>query len=178
MWNNITWFFRRLKRVWDFLPIIWKGYDFDYRHAIDLFKYQLERTAGFMESDKAMTIDADIRAKRIRTAVELLEKVYEEEYGCEYQDKMRELYGENVLNWVFIDTGKGDGSAFWYYEYEKWDNAEEVQRMMNKLFLESKAKQDRAHKLVWKFIEHNIRGWSVIVTGKQTSKLIYERDLV
>ena len=66
--------FRRLKRVWDFLPIIWKGYDFDYRHAVDLFKYQLERTADFMESDRAMTVDADIRAKRIRTAIELTEK--------------------------------------------------------------------------------------------------------
>ena len=91
IWNNIRWFFRRLKRVWDFLPIIWKGYDFDYAHAINLFKYQLERTADFMESDKAMTVDADIRAKRIRTAIELLQKVYDEDYGCEYQTKMKEL---------------------------------------------------------------------------------------
>ena len=91
IWNNIRWFFRRLKRVWDFLPIIWKGYDFDYAHAINLFKYQLERTADFMESDKAMTVDADIRAKRIRTAIELLQKVYDEDYGCEYHTKMKEL---------------------------------------------------------------------------------------
>ena len=65
-------FIRRVKRTYAFLPIIWRGYDFDYRYAIDLFSYQLERTADFMESDRAMTVDAKVRAKRIRTAIELL----------------------------------------------------------------------------------------------------------
>ena len=143
----------------DFLPMIWKGYDYDYRYAIELFQYQLERTADFMESDRVLTVDADIRARRIRTAVELLQKVYDEEYGCEYQDKLKEMYGENVLDWSFEDTGDGDGSSYLRYRYEMWDNAEEVQRMMNKLFLESQAKQERAEKLVWKFISHNIRYW-------------------
>ena len=152
-------FFRRVKRVMDFLPMMWKGYDYDYRYAIELFQYQLERTADFMESDRVLTVDADIRARRIRTAVELLQKVYDEEYGCEYQDKLKEMYGENVLDWSFEDTGNGDGSSYLRYRYEMWDNAEEIQRMMNKLFLESQAKQKRAEKLVWKFISHNIRYW-------------------
>lgn len=151
--------YRQVKRVLDFLPIIWRGHDFDYRHAVDLFKYQLERTADFMESDRAMTIDADMRAKRIRTAVELLEKVYEEEYGCEYQDKMRELYGADVLDWNFEDTGRGDGTSYLNYEYEKWENKDEVKETFDKLFTQSKEKQIRAEKLVWKFISHNIRGW-------------------
>src|SRR6056300_1361197 len=80
IWSNIKWFFRRLKRVWDFLPIIWKGYDFDYSHAIDLFKYQLERTADLLESDKAYTLNAKLHAQKIRTAVRLIDKVYNEEY--------------------------------------------------------------------------------------------------
>lgn len=152
-------FFRRVKRVMDFLPMIWKGYDYDYRYAIELFQYQLERTAEMMESDQAMTVDADIRARRIRTAVELLQKVYDEEYGCEYQDKLKEMYGENVLDWWFEDTGEGDGSSYLRLEYEKWDNADEVAQVKHKLYDESKAKQKRAEKLVWKFISHNIRYW-------------------
>lgn len=157
-------FFRRVKRVMDFLPMIWKGYDFDYRYAIELFQYQLKRTADFMESDRAMTMDADIRARRIRTAVELLQKVYDEDYGCEYQDKLKELYGENVLDWEFIELDvKSNYNGEPLYElkwaYEKWDNAEEVKEMKDKLFKESKTKQKRAEELVWKFISHNIRGW-------------------
>ena len=152
-------FFRRVKRVMDFLPMIWKGYDYDYRYAIELFQYQLDRTADFMESDQSLTMDADIRARRIRTAVELLEKVYNEDYGCEYQDKLKELYGENVLDWWFEDTGKEDGSSYLRLEYEKWENSEEIAEVKHKLYDESKAKQKRAEELVWKFISHNIRYW-------------------
>ena len=157
-------FFRRVKRVMDFLPMIWKGYDYDYRYAIELFQYQLERTADFMESDRVLTVDADIRARRIRTAVELLQKVYDEEYGCEYQDKLKEMYGENVLDWEFIELDEKsdyDGESLyemkWRYEY--WDNAEEIAEVKRKLYKESQEKQKRAEKLVWNFISHNIRYW-------------------
>ena len=152
-------FFRRVKRVIDFLPMIWKGFDFDYRYSIELFQHQLKRTADFMESDRAMTMDAKIRAKRIRTAVELLQKVYDEEYGCEYQDKLKQIYGDNVLDWWFEDAGREDGSSYIRFEYEKWDNAEEVKETKQKLYQESQEKQKRAEELVWKFISHNIRGW-------------------
>ena len=157
-------FFRRVKRVIDFLPMIWKGYDFDYRYAIELFQYQLERTADFMESDRALTMDAEIRAKRIRTSVKLLQKVYDEEYGCEYQDKLKELYGENVLDWEFIELDEKsdyDGESLyemkWRYEY--WDNAEEIAEVKRKLYKESQEKQKRAEELVWKYISHNIKYW-------------------
>ena len=157
-------FFRRVKRVIDFLPMIWKGFDFDYRYGIELFQYQLKRTADFMESDRAMTMDAKIRAKRIRTAVELLQKVYDGEYGCEYQDKLKQIYGEKVLDWDFIeldDKSDYDGELLYElkWEYEKWDNAEEVKETKQKLYKESQEKQKQAEELVWKFISQNIRGW-------------------
>jgi hypothetical protein len=117
IYNDITWFFRRLKRVWDFLPIIWGGYDFDYAHAIELFKYQLERTADLLESDKAYTINSDIHAQKIRTAIRLIDIVYEEKY----------LEG--------LTSHTDD-------EFKK-----------------ALKKQDRAHEILWKFIEHNIQYW-------------------
>lgn len=176
LYRTITWpirrTYRKVMRVLDFIPILWKGYDFDYRYAVELFGHQLKRTADYMESDRAMTLDADKRAKRIRTAIELLDKVYDEEYGCEYQDKLRELYGENVFDcrWEpvspkeaeeFPDDWKETESEFveHHWEYEYWDNADEIKETSDKLFRESREKQERAHKLVWEFIEHNIRGW-------------------
>ena len=151
--------YRQIKRVLDYLPIILKGYDFDYRYAIDLFKHQLIRTSNFMESDRAYAIDSDMRAKRIKTAIELLDKVYDEEYGMEYQDQMKKIYGDNVLDWNFEDTGRGDGTSYINYEYEKWENKDKVKETFDKLFKQSKEKQIKAEKLVWKFISHNIRGW-------------------
>ena len=86
----IYWFkrkYRQVKRVLDYLPIIWKGYDWDYRYAIDLFRHQLIRTEKYMSSPNAMTVSANSRARRIKTAIELLDKVYDEEYGWNIKNK-------------------------------------------------------------------------------------------
>jgi len=64
-----------------------------------------------------------------------------------------------VLDWIFEDTGNGDGSSYLKYEYENWENKDEVKETFDKLFKQSKQKQIRAEKLVWEFISHNIRGW-------------------
>lgn len=165
MWNNITQFFRRLKRVWDFLPHIWRGYDFDYRYAINIFKYQLERTADFMESDKAMTVDADVRAKRIRTAIELLDKVYDEEYSMEYIDTIEKLYGKTCYNFVELEeVSNRTGEKL--YEMKIWnenavdeEHQKEIDEVRSQMMYHSRDKQKRAEKLVWEFISHNIRGW-------------------
>ena len=150
---------RQIKRVIDFLPLIWNGFDFDYRYATDLFRKQLERIADEMESDRGRLENAKTNAQKIRTAIRLMDKVYDEEYGCEYRDKLKELYGEKVSDWWFEDAGRGDDSSYLRYEYEKWDNSEEIKEVQKKLFLESKDKQKRAHKLLWDFIEHNIMNW-------------------
>ena len=151
--------YRQIERTLSFLPLIWNGFDFDYRYATDLFRKQLERIADEMESDSGRLENAKTNAQKIRTAIRLMDKVYDEEYGCEYQDKLKELYGENVSDWWFEDTGKGDDSSYLRYEYEKWDNSEEIKKVERKLLLESKNKQKRAHKLLWDFIEHNIQNW-------------------
>ena len=52
MWK-IKRFIYRIKRVIEFIPVIWKGYDWDYGSAIDVFQYQLTRTVDYLESDKA-----------------------------------------------------------------------------------------------------------------------------
>ena len=163
MIKDIKHFFKRkyqqVERVIDFLPIIWNGFDFDYSYSIELFKKQLERQAQFFESDKSYSDRSKQDASRIRTAIRLMDKVYDDDYGSEYQDKLKQLYGENALDFWLEDTGEGDGSTFLRWEYNKWDNAEEISQVQKKLFLESKQKQKRAHKLLWDFIEHNIQYW-------------------
>jgi hypothetical protein len=163
MLNDIKYFFKRkygqVKRVIDFLPMIWNGFEFDYSYSVQLFRKSLERQAQFFESDKSYSDRSKQNAARIRTAIRLMDKVYDEEYGSEYQDKLKQLYGENVLDFWFEDTGEGDGSTFLRWEYEKWDNSEEIDEVRKKLFLESKEKQKRAHKILWDFIEHNIQYW-------------------
>jgi hypothetical protein len=95
MIKDIKHFFKRkyqqVERVIDFLPIIWNGFDFDYNYSIELFKKQLERQAKLFESNKLNSDRSKQNASRIRTAIRLMDKVYNEDYGAEYQDKLKEL---------------------------------------------------------------------------------------
>jgi hypothetical protein len=90
-----------------------------------------------------------------------MDKVYEEEYALEYQEILKEMYGEDVLDFDFVSHGeyKGEKTYTMRYKYETWDNSEEVQKIHDELFKMSQEKQKRAHKILWGMIEHNIRGW-------------------
>jgi hypothetical protein len=77
---------RQIQRVIDFLPMIWNGNDWDYLYSLDLFQKQLERTATYLESDKAVTQNAKIQAQKIRTALRLMDIVYDDTYITEFLD--------------------------------------------------------------------------------------------
>ena len=148
--------YRQIERTLSFLPLIWKGYDWDYRYAIDLFQHQLKRTEKSIR-ENGNHVGNQNTASRIKTAIRLMDKVYEEDYSLEYVNKLEQLYGINVLDWDGVSVGKDRYEL--KYEYEKWDNAKEINEMKKKLFKESNEKQKRAHKLLWDFIEHNIQHW-------------------
>ena len=162
-YTNISYFFRRkyrqIERVIDFLPVIWKGFDFDYTYSIQLFKKQLERQAKYFESGKSYSERADQNVSRIRTAIRLMDKVYDDEYEMEWIDKIEERFGKEALDWEFEDTGDGTGSSFITQKYQNWDNAEEITVVKREFVKQSREKQKRAEKLLWEFIGHNIRYW-------------------
>jgi hypothetical protein len=160
MLNDIKYFFKRkygqVKRVIDFLPTIWNGYDFDYSYSVQLFRKSLERQAELFESDKSYSARSKQDASRIRTAIRLMDKVYNDEYESEWVDKLKEEYGSDILDFRFEDTGRGDGTSYLEYKYE---NLNMRSKMKKELIKESREKQKRAHKLLWNFIEHNIQYW-------------------
>jgi hypothetical protein len=160
MVQDIKYFFKRkyqqVERVIDFLPIIWNGFDFDYNYSIELFKKQLERQAKLFESDKLNSDRSKQNASRIRTAIRLMDKVYNDEYELEWVDKLKEEYGSDILDFKFEDTGRGDGTSYLKYKYEDLNMRS---KMKKELIKESREKQKRAHKLLWDFIEHNIQFW-------------------
>lgn len=154
--------FQQIKNVIEWIPAIWKIFDWDYRYSLDVFKFQLQKQVKFLESDKAMSMEAKNTASRIKMVLRLMDKVYDEEYGCEYQDRLKKIYGEGVLDWDFVDTGKGDGTSYLKYKYELMED-EDLKKKINEdhdlFFKESQEKQKRAHQLLWKLIEHNIQRW-------------------
>ena len=156
--------YQQIQRVIDFLPVIWKGFDFDYHYSIELFKKQLERQAKFMESDRAMTLDAKINAQQIRTALLLMDKVYGDGYSMEYLDIIERDYGKTNFEFVKLEDRDENGEP--YYELNLRNELavdDEHQKSIDELKAQlrhlSNDKHKRAHKLLWDFIEHNIESW-------------------
>lgn len=167
IWRDITYWprrkYRQIKNVIGWIPVVWKQFDFDYRYSIEVFKHQLLKQAKYMESDRALGYGSKIDAQKIRMVVRLMDKVYNEEYACEYQQKLKDTYGEGVDEWIFeeIPDRPGFKSIKSRYEVdEKWESLrDEIKSNKDKWFKESHEKQERAHKLLWKLIEFYIRGW-------------------
>ena len=157
MTYSIKSFFNKLKRTIQFIPIIWKGYDFDYRSAVDLFEYQLSRTAKFLESDNAYSSESKQNAKRLKMILRLLDKVYNEDYVFEYTDQLRQEYGIMQMEW------HPNADTTYTLKGFKWSKAvddahnESINKVYKILLEKGMRKQERAHQLLWKLIEHNIR---------------------
>jgi len=156
--------YEQVKRVIAFLPIIWSGYDWDYSYAIKLFKYQLSRTANELDRDNAVSEDSNVRAHKIRTAIKLMDKVYDEEYACEYQDHIEALYGKTSYD--FIEIAEQGLSGRSCYELKTTNefavdekHQQEIDELRHQLLLLSVEKQKKAHRILWSYIEHNIQRW-------------------
>ena len=159
--NNFIYFFKRkyrqIRNLIRWTPIIWKQYDFDYSYAIEVFKFQLSNIADRMESDRAMLVRAPNKASRIRMINKLMTKVYDNDYSLEYQDEIERLYGPREINWE--DSDKEGYVMYNGYIYEREYTQEQLEAISEhetRLHKESQEKQERAHKLLWELIEHNI----------------------
>jgi hypothetical protein len=176
--HNIFYWFKRkfwqIKNLIKWFPIIWKQYDFDYSYAIEVFKFQLNKTADFLDSNNSVGANAKYKAEKIRTITKLMDKVYEEEYACEYQGIFEKKYGKKSLSNI--------GKSSLVYKFEDLEYNQKNKRMImlesiskqkvinenllsirqnyfNNLFEESQKKQEKSHKVLWKLIENNIQNF-------------------
>ena len=185
----IYWFkrkYRQVKRVLDYLPMIWNGFDWDYKYAADLFAHQLGRMADHFESDRAYSYYAKDRAKRIRTTLKLMKLVGDEEYAMEHFDYEDVKY--NFVPVVIRETGDCDGCSTLEVDYisERYDeffkkyplihkrvlagegvfgkgddanNATEFELKRNVAMNVAHLNQERARRTLHKLIERNIQSW-------------------
>lgn len=157
---KLKYFFKRVKRLIDFIPHIWNGADYDYTYAVNLFKYQLSRTADCIKEDgSSFYSSADV--DRIRMVIRLMDKVYNEEYQSQGTKIIYEMYGEPEV--VLKDSDVFENIRV--FSGWKFPNArdEEHNELINNLWKDmvtyGHQKQDRAHDLLWRLVGHNIRNW-------------------
>ena len=100
IWRNITYWpkrkFRQIKNVISWIPVVWNQFDFDYLYSLQVFKHQLLKQAKHFERPDSWGETDYIKAQKIRMICRLMDNVYDEVYACEYQDRLKEKYGQEV----------------------------------------------------------------------------------
>jgi hypothetical protein len=93
-----------------------------------------------------------------------MDKVYDEAFALEYISKIEEKYGKSYFEFEELDRLDKNGDP--YYEMvEKWkidytkDQLSLIEQEKNTMMWEARAKQKKAHRLLWNYIEHNIQRW-------------------
>lgn len=152
---------QQIRNILSWLPIIWNTFDWDYSYSINVFRFQLERQAKLLESNKTWSACAKKNASKIRTAIKLMDKVYEEEYALEYQDIIEKKYGKKTFKLNDIPQKPGYSSLEMIFKGSNYSEAELklIKEEEYLLMKQSNDKQNKAHRILWAFIEHNIRNW-------------------
>jgi len=156
-------FFRNIHNLIRWFPIIWKDRDWDDHFIFEILKFKLKNQAKYI-GNKDRHVSAKRDAEKMMLCVRLIEKVQDEYYGTEYFD-----YHESKLN--FIDSKSHPGMYEMEVDYisEHFnDYFKKYPRIYNQVKTEDRHKtafniarinEERAHKLLFKILEQNIRRW-------------------
>lgn len=160
---KIKQFFRRIYNLYRWFPIIWKDQDWDHSFIFEILKFKLKNQAEYIGyHDRHMSAKRD--AEIMMTCVRLIDRVQDEHYGREYFD-----YHKSKLK--FIDSESHPGSYEMEIEHIS-DNYKDYFNKYPRIYKQvktddkhrtayniAKTNEERAHKLLFKILEENIRRW-------------------
>jgi hypothetical protein len=160
---KIKQFFRRIYNLYRWFPIIWKDQDWDDHYIFEILKFKLKNQAKYIGSyNRHLSAKRD--AEIMMLCTRLIEKVQDEYYSTEYFN-----YHDSEL--IFIDSEDQPG----LYEITTIEKSERFDEYFKKYplitkqvaeedkyrkaFKIAKINEERAHKLLFKILEQNIRRW-------------------
>jgi hypothetical protein len=167
-------FKRGIKNLIYWLPVIWKDRNWDDHYIFEVLKHKLKAQAKYI-GDRDFHTRAQLDAKRMRLCIKLIQLVQDESYQMEYMDYVKDrvwftpcedrpgnsLYNSEVVVENFDDffkkyplvykrVLKGEGP----FSLEGREDDKKIIAMNI-----AHVNQERVHKLLFKILEQNIRGW-------------------
>ena len=156
-------FFKRIYNLYRWAPIIWKDQDWDDSYIFEILKFKIKNQAEYIGS-KDRHVSAKRDAEIMMLCTRLIDKVQDEWYGIEYQDY-------HVSEMKFIDSETHPGSYEMEIEHisEHYDDYfKKYPRIYKQVvgkdkheiaFRIARINEERAHRLLFKILEQNIRKW-------------------
>lgn len=81
-------FLKNIKRVLEWLPILWQDRDYDYSYILKLLHYKLERTKKCIVSNNII-VEADKVAEEITDTQECIQKALDSQFDDEWYEHFK-----------------------------------------------------------------------------------------
>lgn len=158
-------FFKRVYNLYRWFPIIWKDQDWDDSFIFEILKFKLKNQAEYIGyHDRHMSAKRD--AEIMMTCVRLIDKIQQEYYELEYFD-----YYKSEINFIpsreysgkyeMVETLISENLDEYFKKYPLiYRCVPDLQAPKKQIAHEmSRINGERAHKLLFKILEQNIRRW-------------------
>lgn len=156
-------FFRSIRNLIRWFPIIWKDRDWDTFFIYEILKFKLKNQADYI-GKRGNHLSAKRDAEIMMTCVRLIEKVQDEYYGTEYLD-----YRKSELKFIpskdypdcfeMVDEHISDNLEDYFKKYPRIHKQVTGKDRHQVAFMVARTNEERAHKLLFKMLERNIERW-------------------
>lgn len=147
MWVIIRSIPRKIKKIIQYIPILWKDEDWDWEYILTLLIYKLKRTRLCILNNEIIE-SYQIVHDEILEVEKLFEKVIEDNYYSDEIQKLHEKWGElDILNIM---------------KYSNVKNEEDEKRCSNEFSKVYKKQQEGSLqdlKKAFELVNEKIRGW-------------------
>lgn len=157
MMQRIKSFLIKLNRLIDYIPVIWNSGDYDYGYSIDVFRYQLERTANYIQSNGHIK-DSDLVALQIKTACELIDNSYRGGHVEQAEAEFERQYGTCDIEFHDYD-GDNFELVMWWQNAEDEEHNNQINEYYRAHMAAAYEKSDRDKQRAWNYIHKNIEAW-------------------
>jgi hypothetical protein len=160
---KIKQFFKRIYNLYRWFPIIWKDQDWDDFYIFEILKFKLRNQSEYIGYHDRHTT-AKREAEVMMLCVRLIEKIQNEYYACEYQK-----YHESEFIFINSESYPGryemdvkelsENFDEYFKKYPRIYKQVKAENKYRTAFNIARANEERAHKLLFKILEQNIRRW-------------------
>jgi hypothetical protein len=160
-WKNTYWF-RQIKRIVEYIPILWADADWDYNYIFYLLKYKLQRTRKEIakgSGDDEQWIKP--RTAEIDEAIRLIDQIMDNNFVEKEHEEHEAKYGS-----IKMETGEKDEKTGCFRAdiyFEKTVGNEELKNLAHedsaKIFELEEQRTQKALDDLFNHLSKNIRKW-------------------
>lgn len=94
---------KKIKKLWHWLPIIWKDEDWDYVYFLEIMRHKLISMRGFFNSDQTVTLYSKNRAEEMEICIKILNRLIADEYHINTHIFHNKKWGDIEIDFISIN---------------------------------------------------------------------------